>query len=338
MMNIPDWRDINMDKIPPYIKPSNDLLLAEFAKTINAKYIMSTSTISQCLSQFYYLMTHFQNPMIECMPTEEPILLKKYMVSQRKPVTNIIKKIDAEKKIYAMDSDSNPFASKIEVLLQLGKVLERMYVMSIEDFQYLFMKGHESECRDVAIDEDYHRYMSVNNEICLRSQIDCMSEMPNGDKIVFEIKSRAVAPIRYDLENYTNYLDYQINQVSGLHSSFEREYFDLIRGGFLKYFFQLKIGQMQGAFIGYHNTLSHFGFEYIDLSKIERALFGDSFRADQAFVLLSKMLTTVLDEILQAVDHEDFSFFRIGSMTRLLRPSIFGPTRNLFGILLGFGL
>ncbi len=56
------------------------------------------------------------------------------------------------------------------------------------------------------------------------------------------------------------YLDYPINNKRGRISSFEREYYDLIRGGFIKYAFQLKIGNMDGAFISYHNTKNIYGF------------------------------------------------------------------------------
>lgn len=88
------------------------------------------------------------------------------------------------------------------------------------------------------INDDHHRFMKLNNEICLRSQIDCYDIDPDTkDPFVFEIKTRSVCPIRYDLFNYTDYLDYRINSYRGLHSSFEREYYDLIRGGFIKYAF-----------------------------------------------------------------------------------------------------
>lgn len=54
---------------------------------------------------------------------------------------------------------------------------------------------------------------------------------------MFEIKTRAVCPIRYDLDNYQDHLDYRITNKFGIHSSFEREYYDLIRGAMLKYSF-----------------------------------------------------------------------------------------------------
>ena len=63
---------------------------------------------------------------------------------------------------------------------------------------------------------NYYRYARVNDQIMLRSQIDCMSYDANGKPYVFEIKSRACAPIRYDIENYKMYTDYQIDTKRGL--------------------------------------------------------------------------------------------------------------------------
>ena len=50
--------------------------------------------------------------------------------------------------------------------------------------------------------------------------------------------------MRYDIGNYIDYLDYEVGKLKGQHSSYEREFYDLIRGGFLKYIMQMKIGQM----------------------------------------------------------------------------------------------
>lgn len=89
--------------------------------------------------------------------------------------------------------------------------------------------------------EDYFRYMR-SGKMMLRSQIDTQGTDEKGNPIVFELKTRAAAPLRYDIFNYIDYLDYEVGRFRGQHSSFEREYYDLIRGGFLKYIMQMKIG------------------------------------------------------------------------------------------------
>ena len=115
---------------------------------------------------------------------------------------------------------------------------------------------------------------------------------------MFEIKTRAVSPIRYDVYNYIDYIDYEINKLKGLENSYEREFYDLIRGGFLKYLFQMKIGRMDGAFVAYHNTQSIFGFEYVKLEDIEKRIFGNCLLADIIFKACLKLLQESFLEIL----------------------------------------
>jgi len=45
---------------------------------------------------------------------------------------------------------------------------------------------------------------------------------------------------------------------------------------------------MDGAFIGYHNTQTAFGFEYVKKSTIEKILFENKDKADMNFVVSSK--------------------------------------------------
>ncbi len=135
-------------------------------------------------------------------------------------------------------------------------------------------------------------------KLLLRSQIDARGTDHNGNPIVFELKTRATAPLRYDIQNYIDYLDYQIVKFKGQHSSFEREYYDLIRGGFLKYIMQMKIGRMQGAAIAYHNTQKIFGFEYIPLEQMEKRVFGCPEFSDIVFNSSLSLIEKILDFVL----------------------------------------
>lgn len=62
---------------------------------------------------------------------------------------------------------------------------------------------------------DHHNYLLLNNEVCIRSQIDCKAYDDNGNLFFFEIKTRAAAPIRYDLPNYQDYMNYSIRYRNG---------------------------------------------------------------------------------------------------------------------------
>ena len=52
-------------------------------------------------------------------------------------------------------------------------------------------------------------------KLFLRSQIDAAGVDENGNPIVFELKTRATAPLRYDITNYIDFLDYKIVKYKG---------------------------------------------------------------------------------------------------------------------------
>lgn len=91
--------------------------------------------------------------------------------------------------------------------------------------------------------------------------------------------------------------------MKGLFESYEREHYDLLRSGMLKYLcahisfhsswlytlsirtscqiltssrssFQTQIGNMDGIFLAYHNTSQIFGFQYMSTADMEVGLFG----------------------------------------------------------------
>jgi hypothetical protein len=69
---------------------------------------------------------------------------------------------------------------------------------------------------------------------------------------------------------------------------------------------------MDGAFIAYHNTKEIFGFEYVKTSEIERRCFGNSLFADASFVVCSKILTNLLDLVLNELANEKYEMLKIG--------------------------
>jgi hypothetical protein len=79
--------------------------------------------------------------------------------------------------------------------------------------------------------------------------------------------------------------------------SYERENYDLIRGAFLKYYYQLRLGDMDGLFLSYHNTQKTFGFEYIERSFVEKVIFGGNKEAELSYILGSKIASTIIEEI-----------------------------------------
>lgn len=310
LRNIPQPADIDFSQIPRYTPPSQDKSLLDFAKISNSKYLMATSSIANIIAQVYYHFSCFNEADYSGLPTHTSREMKKYMNAQRKPSTSFLREVDPG--VYALDGDSGVFAPYHQILMDMGNILEKLYTLSPERFNGVFLKSKQNLESFNLIEDDYHRFMRVNDDLCLRSQIDCHSTLPNGEKIVYEIKTRATAPIRYEVTTYKDYLDYKLDPIVGTVSSYEREYYDLIRGGFMKYFFQLKIGDMDGALIGYHNTVENFGFEYVKRSTIEKLLFGNEFKAQTVFLVCSKVVTTILDEILKSLKGKNYSFIKLG--------------------------
>jgi len=170
--------------------------------------------------------------------------------------------------LFSIDGDSGFTEPSNVVLLKMGKYMVKMLTTDMDEFNDHFVLDlmtnkpkikFTEEQRKELLQEDYFRYMR-SGKMMLRSQIDTRGVDEDGNDIVFELKTRAIAPQRYDINNYIDYLDYEIGKFRGREQSYEREYYDLIRGGFLKYIMQMKIGQMQGAAIAYHNTQKIFGF------------------------------------------------------------------------------
>jgi len=131
----------------------------------------------------------------------------------------------------------------------------------------------------------------------MRSQLDCHDPRLPGTG-VFDLKTRAVLPIRMDVMNYKQHSTYLIRTLQGELESFEREYHDLIRSAFLKYSFQARIGNMDGILVAHHNAATIFGFRYIPLSEMDACLFGDEDRGEAVFEKCVLLLEEILMEVI----------------------------------------
>ncbi len=53
--------------------------------------------------------------------------------------------------------------------MDLGKILERVYTMTPEHFEGVFVKDKQNLDKYQPLDDDFHRNMVINSEIALRS-------------------------------------------------------------------------------------------------------------------------------------------------------------------------
>ena len=168
-----------------------------------------------------------------------------------------------------------------------------MLTNSKEDFQGL-LKSDAGSTPPSKFGRTAFHYVQTGGLI-LRSQLDCHHQ--NLPRKIFDLKTRATIPIRLDVENYQNYLNYRLRKPTGLFESFEREYYDMVRSAFLKFSLQVRIGKMDGIMVGFHNTEEIFGFQYIPLSEMDFCVFGNSQFADASFSLCIKIFDNMLQEV-----------------------------------------
>lgn len=133
---------------------------------------------------------------------------------------------------------------------------------------------------------------------CLfRSQLDCFDPATGR---VFDVKTRATAGVRYNISKFKDFVSSKrsiISKYTGPWSSYEREYYDMLRSKFLAFSFQLRIGEMDGAFVAYHNTAEMFGFQFVSRDEIDTRVYGSPEVADWSFDASCKLLQNVTGAI-----------------------------------------
>eukprot|EP01120_Amphizonella_sp_Union-15-10_P001815 TRINITY_DN11958_c0_g1_i1.p1 TRINITY_DN11958_c0_g1~~TRINITY_DN11958_c0_g1_i1.p1 ORF type:complete len:525 (+),score=70.72 TRINITY_DN11958_c0_g1_i1:46-1620(+) len=294
---------VNYDIMAPFIPSSQDTTLLKLCREHQCKYVGSTSSLTEILSQFYFL---FSNHKLLNLGMISSIfhrsLSKSFTRTALAPKSICLHYKDG---VYAVDARKPPDSEVLDnqILLDMGRIIEKLLTLPTDKFesQYLLANNPATGPRDV--EECYH-YMKKGNFV-MRAQIDC--HHPELDPPTFDIKSRAIVSIRLNMKEYQQFTSKGLQSLSGRDSSFEREFYDMARAAFIKYCFQARIGHMHGIFIALHNTEVMYGFEYITLSELERIIFHTNIMAQVSFDVTVKLWSVVLDEITQTFPEESFT-------------------------------
>ncbi|GLB38468.1 putative mitochondrial protein Pet127 [Lyophyllum shimeji] len=292
---IPKVSDFAFERLGGFIKSSRDEDLWALARRESRTYAGSTSSLSGMLSHIYFLLSgdkEVNTGNLSRHFAKEP---RNFTAGQRMPASIVMNYNDG---VYAIDSDSGEdnLADK-NILTWMGTLLEKFLTTPPEEFaMYMrFNKAPPSITTRPTL-RDAYRY-AKSERFVMRSQLDCHDPRLPGTG-VFDIKTRACLPIRMDLLNFEENSGYLIRSQTGKVESFEREYYDLIRSAFLKYSFQVRIGNMDGVIVAYHNTARMFGFQYISLQEMDEALFGAGPAVgDRVFAKCVGMLELITEEI-----------------------------------------
>ncbi|KAI9279045.1 mitochondrial protein Pet127-domain-containing protein [Umbelopsis sp. AD052] len=288
LQNITQPKDFDYDALAPYITSSRDSSLRDMAKQHDKQYVGSTSSMSAALSQIYFMLSNFRPVDTSPLSNDFQKESKKFTRGVRTPASIFLRYKDG---VYAIDADKSHDVQD-GILSVLGKSMEKVMTLPPSKYEQYLKDATNKIPEDEKNKPEAYAYGQIG-KFLLRSQLDCYhSKLPRK---VFDLKTRAVIPIRMDQANYSNYLGYSLTKQQGILGSFEREYYDMIRAAFLKYSFQVRIGHMDGIFVAYHNTAKVFGFQYISLEEIDSRIFGNTATGSTAFRHTVSLFEKILD-------------------------------------------
>ena len=287
---IPKVKESQLTNFSQFVRVSDDLILQRQTRKLNLNICSSTSSINNLLLQLYFAISN--NRLINRGGYSDEFVnenrrFSPFIYSGTK--SSLIYRDG----VYCLQSvDSGNSAN---VLNKLGHVIEAFLVNTPKEFHSLRQGRHK-------MSSDSYHYAKLGNML-VRAQLDCSN--PALPKTTFDLKSRAVLPIRKDLGGYRNNLWYEITKEEGRLESFERERYDMHKAAYLKYSLQARIGNMDGIFVVYHNTDKVFGFEYLPLEKMEAMVYGSQSVAEKYFSVMTQLLSKALEEIIGEFPEQD---------------------------------
>ncbi|RMX84648.1 hypothetical protein D0869_04416 [Hortaea werneckii] len=282
--------EFDFNALQEYKTSSQDEALSSLAKQHGSKFIGSTSSMTGTLAHFHFLISNWRELNLNMLSRGFGAETARFTNINRAPNAIFLRHKNGT---YAIDADKEHDSPN--VLMMLGKSMEKLLTLPKEQYER-YRKGSENPILDAEKDEaESYEYTTMGNFL-MRSQLDAYDSRLPGQG-TFDLKTRAVVSIRMDSEDYGKMLGYEIHTLQGNFESYEREYYDMLRSTMLKYMLQARMGRMDGIFVAYHNIERIFGFQYLPISEMDRAIHGQVERClgDQEF----KASVRMMDEVLQ---------------------------------------
>ncbi|OTA29212.1 hypothetical protein BTJ68_13117 [Hortaea werneckii EXF-2000] len=282
--------EFDFNALQEYKASSQDKALSSLAKQHGSKFIGSTSSMTGTLAHFHFLISNWRELNLNMLSRGFGADTARFTNINRAPNAIFLRHKNGT---YAIDADKEHDSPN--VLMMLGKSMEKLLTLPKEQYER-YRKGSENPILEAEKDEaESYEYTTMGNFL-MRSQLDAYDSRLPGTG-TFDLKTRAVVSIRMDAEDYGKMLGYEIHTLQGKFESYEREYYDMLRSTMLKYMLQARMGRMDGIFVAYHNIERIFGFQYLPISEMDRALHGQVERClgDQEF----KASVRMMDEVLQ---------------------------------------
>ncbi|KAM7207557.1 Mitochondrial protein Pet127 domain containing protein [Naviculisporaceae sp. PSN 640] len=289
-------KEFDFGALKAFVTSSKDTTLIGMAAEHGRKYTGSTSSMTAMLTHFHFLISAWR-PIF-------PLAQSRFFEPTGNRMGRILSAPSAaflqyKDGVYAIDADKEFDVET--VLSKLGHSMEKLLTVTKEEYEKYRKRNSSAHLskKKRKQEQDTYEYTALG-DFLMRSQLDAYDPRLPGNG-TFDLKTRAVASIRYMSKDIKSGLGYEIRNRFGQWESYEREYFDLIRNAFMKYSLQVRIGRMDGCFVAYHNTERIFGFQYIPLSEMDQAIHGTPHPTlgDQEFKLSVHLLNQVLDRATQ---------------------------------------
>ncbi|GAB7323219.1 hypothetical protein MBLNU13_g05709t1 [Cladosporium sp. NU13] len=291
LQNVMPVEEFDFNALQEYKTSSQDSMLSELAKAHGKKYVGSTSSMTSTLSHFHYLLSGWRDLNLGMLSRQFPEDRCVFTAINRAPTAIFLRWKNGT---YAIDADKEFDSGNI--LMMLGKSMEKLLTLPKSEYE----RYRKSDPREITEEErnapEAYQYTTMG-DFLMRSQLDAYDPRLPGTGM-FDIKTRSIASIRMSTTDYKPMLGYEILTQQGAWESYEREYYDMMRSTMLKYMLQARMGRMDGIFLAYHNIERIFGFQYMPISEIDRAIHGqiDRCLGDQEFKISLDLLNKVLEE------------------------------------------
>ena len=284
--------EFDYNALKQYKTSSQDTALSDLAKEHGKRYIGSTSSMTGTLGHFHYLISAFRPLDLKMLSRSFPDKLESFTQINRAP--NAIFLRSKGDGIYAIDADKE--FDGPNVLMMLGKSMEKLLTLPKADYERYRKENSHEVTEDERTAPEAYEYTTMGGFL-MRSQLDAHDPRLPGTGM-FDLKTRAVVSVRMNTEDYEPMTGYEIQTLQGRFQSYEREYYDMMRSTMLKYMLQVRMGRMDGIFLAYHNVERIFGFQYVPLHEMDRALHWqtDSALGNQEFKLSLDLLNKALDK------------------------------------------
>ncbi|KAG9817845.1 Pet127-domain-containing protein, partial [Aureobasidium melanogenum] len=295
--------EFDYDALTAYKTSSQDKSLSEYAKHHGKKYVGSTSSMTSTLTHFHYLLSSWRKINTDMFSRDFPDTLQSFTALNRTPTSIFLRR---KGDTYAVDADKEYDGAN--VLMLLGRSMEKLLTMPTSEFER-YRKDKSSGISEVERNQPEAYHYSSLGDFLLRSQLDAQDDRLPGTGM-FDLKTRAVLPIRMQSQDHEPMTGYEITQAQGQYESFEREYYDMMRSTALKYSLQARMGHMDGIFVAYHNVKRIFGFQYISLNELDRALHGtpDLTLGNREFNLSISLLNEIFNKATEKFPDQSIRF------------------------------